>query len=97
MKMCDTYHDDLNKFFKSHKVDGYLFQPDCTEDVAFLLQEMMKDEDCLISVFCFDLDYGKQYKDGCVKDGNGKPVDLSDTDKLYDYLTGNSKDGGSHR
>lgn len=39
-----------------------------------------------ISYFIYDLDFGRKYKDGMVVE-NGKNVDFSSADKLYDYLS----------
>jgi hypothetical protein len=40
-----------------------------------------------IEYFIYELDWGKNYKDGSVSDGD-KNIDLSTPDKLYDYITG---------
>ena len=39
-----------------------------------------------IEYFIYELDYGKNWKPGSCWD-NGKEVDLSDSGKLYDYIT----------
>lgn len=53
--------------------------------VVKLLENMFNDTD-IISWWIYELDYGKQYKRGCIKDCNGKNINLSDAGKLYDYL-----------
>ena len=53
--------------------------------VVKLLENMFNDTD-IISWWIYELDYGKQYKRGCIKDCNGKNINLSDSGKLYDYL-----------
>lgn len=85
MKTCDGYQDELNKFYRKHGVDGYLYQPDCLEDVAFLLKKLFRDEDDLVALFCFETEYGKLHK-GIAKTEDGETVDLSSIDKLYDLL-----------
>ena len=58
----------------------------CHEDiVVHLLENMFNDTD-IISWWIYELDYGKQYKRGCIKDCNGKNINVSDAGKLYDYL-----------
>jgi hypothetical protein len=38
-----------------------------------------------IEYFCFELDFGVEYKDGMITD-KGKNIDFSDSGKLWDYL-----------
>jgi len=38
-----------------------------------------------IEYFCFELDFGRKYKKGMIKD-NSKNIDFSDAGKLWDYL-----------
>lgn len=39
-----------------------------------------------IEYFIYDLNFGKDYKEGCLTDMNGTPIDISTTEKLYDYI-----------
>ena len=55
------------------------------ESVVVELLENMFDTD-MISYWIYELDYGRQYKDGYVQDGTGNIIDLSTLEKLYDYL-----------
>ena len=52
--------------------------------VVELLQNMFNDKET-ISWWLYELDYGRKYKEYCITE-NGKPIDLSTADKLYDYL-----------
>ena len=54
--------------------------------VVRLLEEIFDDKD-IISWWIYELDYGKEYKDGYLKDDNGIIIDVSTAGKLYDYLT----------
>jgi len=36
--------------------------------------------------FCWELDFGRKYKPGMVKEKNGNPIDLSCPAKLYEFL-----------
>lgn len=55
------------------------------QTVVELLENMFKDTD-IISWWLYELDYGRKYEEGCIRDDD-KPIDLSDAGKLYDYLT----------
>lgn len=56
------------------------------EDIVVNLLEDMFDGTDMISWWLYDLDYGREYKRGCLKDCNGKNINVSDSGKLYDYL-----------
>ena len=61
------------------------------EIVVQLLENMFNDED-IISWWIYELDYGRKFKLGCIQEEkNGKIVniDLSNEEKLYDYLIDN--------
>lgn len=53
--------------------------------VVKLLEKLMQDGAGNISYFIYELDYGKEYQDGCVSDSNGN-IDISTPEKLYDFL-----------
>lgn len=56
------------------------------EDIVVKLLEDMFNGTDMISWWLYELDYGRKYKRGCIKDCNGKNINLSDAGKLYDYL-----------
>jgi hypothetical protein len=60
--------------------------------VAELLEIIMDDESEDISYFCFELNYGSNYKPGCVTDENGNDLDFSTPESLYDYLIKKKED-----
>ena len=39
-----------------------------------------------IEYFMYELNFGKKYKKGMIKDKNDKNINLSNSDKLYDFL-----------
>lgn len=55
------------------------------ESVVVELLENMFNSD-MISYWIYELDYGKNYKNGYVLDGVGNIIDLSTAEKLYEYL-----------
>lgn len=65
--------------------------------VVKLLEKLMGDSCGNISYFIYELDYGKEYKEGCISDNNGV-IDISTAEKLYDFLVseyGNKSDNSS--
>ena len=54
--------------------------------VVRLLEDIFDDKD-IISWWIYELNYGKDYKDGCFTEENGIIIDVSTAGKLYDYLT----------
>lgn len=54
--------------------------------VIQLLENMFNDKNGLISWWIFERDYGREVLTTDVKDNNGKYIDLSTPEKLYDYL-----------
>lgn len=53
--------------------------------VVKLLEKLLNDEGEIISYFIYELDYGKEYKRGCISDCDGD-IDISTSEKLYDFL-----------
>lgn len=53
--------------------------------VVKLLEKLMQDSFGNISYFIYELDYGREYQEGCVSDKNGN-IDISTPEKLYDFL-----------
>ena len=40
----------------------------------------------MLEYFIYDLNFGKEYKEGCVAEKDGTPIDISTVEKLYDYM-----------
>ncbi|MCD7996390.1 MAG: hypothetical protein LUH21_04065 [Clostridiales bacterium] len=82
------YQENLNSFLHEHGVEGYLFQPDCIPSTIKLLHVIFKveDKDEWISYFCFELNFGRKWKSGMVKDENGKDILMDSPGALYDFL-----------
>ena len=53
--------------------------------VVKLLEKLMQDSAGNISYFIYELDYGREYREGCVSDKKGN-INISTPEKLYDYL-----------
>lgn len=56
------------------------------EDLVIRLLENIFDETETIGWWIYELDYGREYTEGCLTE-NGKVIDVSTAEKLYDYLT----------
>lgn len=54
--------------------------------VVELLENMFNDKNGWISWWTFERDYGRDVLATDVKDNNGKYIDLTTPEKLYDYL-----------
>lgn len=86
LRSVDEYHKGLNSFFERTGVQGFLYSPDAIPSVIQLLKAMFDDRDNIIGVYCLEMEYGKNYKSGYLKDEGGKEIDFSTPEKLYDYL-----------
>lgn len=56
------------------------------EAIFALLKYSTNDETELISYFCYDLNFGKDWYEGCVTDEDGTDIRLQTIDELYDVL-----------
>lgn len=94
LQKTNDYQTGLNRYFKNHDVDGYIYQPDCSCSVVKLLHAIFgsADIDEWISYFCFELDFGRKWKQGRIK-GSGKDIKLENASDLYDLLTGATNSG----
>ena len=89
IKKTYKYQEGLNDYFSKNGVDGYIYQPDCIDTLIKLLHNVFGEKDIneRISYFCFELDFGRKYKEGLVKDEFGKNITLETYDDLYTLLT----------
>ena len=62
--------------------------------VVNLLEKLMKDSFEDIGCFIYEMDYGRKNKPGKITDKDGKELDISTAEKLYDHLVteGNDKE-----
>lgn len=80
------YLDKLEEVLGAYLFDGPLYSPiESLEDfIADMCDLKPGCED--LSYFIYELDFGREYKEGCVLDENDTPLDFSSSEKLYDYL-----------
>lgn len=57
--------------------------------VEELLAKLMNDKYDYISYYMWELDFGKEYKDGDIVDEDGTFIRLSNAEELYDYIISN--------
>jgi len=65
--------------YNNHLIENALFK---------LVQMAFKDDHAhsWLEYYCWELEFGKKYKDGCATRKDGTNINLSDAGKLYDYL-----------
>lgn len=81
-----AYCEALGKVLHPHiePYDNHLI-----ENALFKLVQMAFNDNhkhSWIKYYCWELEFGKKYKDGCATRKDGANIDLRDAGKLYDYL-----------
>lgn len=67
---------------------GAMMYPDCSDALLELLEAIMDDnEDEWISYFCYELDFGNEWCEGCCTDEKGNDIPLQTIDDLWNVLT----------
>lgn len=97
MRDLNDLQDQINELIRNSKESMVL---DFTESAGImitmedvivdLLEETMDDKYEDISYFIYELDYGREYEPGCISQ-DGKHLDFSCAESLYDYLYEKSK------
>ena len=98
IKKLEKKEEIFNEAINQMGLDGYcLIYSDAISSMIDLLSAAMglevgnKDEFNDIEYFCYELDYGKvDFASHAIEMPEGKIIDLSSVDKLYDYLIGES-------
>ena len=87
--LVDKVDDLFNKSrenIENDFVNGASLQISHESTVVKLLKFIMNDQDDLIGYFIYELDYGRKYEAGMIQDENGKDIDISSSEKVYDYI-----------
>lgn len=85
--------DTINKLTRNSRMDilrdfgDFCYLTANENIIIYLLCTIFNDYD-IISWWIDELNFGKDYKDGCITHNN-KVIDLSSAEKLYDYLVEN--------
>ena len=87
IKERDKQQQKINDMFTDEFEDS-IFYPYMKYETAFvdLLSKVMEDDGEWISYFIYELDFGKNYKDGMVEDENGNYIPMGTAEELYDFL-----------
>lgn len=91
-KTMFDFTDEMNELFDKYQTDGNIYPPMCTESVIDLLEFIFDDKNHWISYWVWELEFGKRYEDGKIKDENGEDIPLRSVEDLYDLLIRNMKE-----
>lgn len=86
MNAVDNAFRRLNPDFCSF----YLTEP--ANMVLNILEDIFEDEDHWLEYFTYELDWLTKYKEGCVTEADGTPIDVSNWEKVYDFLIDNMEE-----
>lgn len=90
------YQDEMNSLLRKHG-DGFLCMPDCSWALQVTLEKMfcdVKEPMSNIEYFVYELDFGKKYQDGMIKDGEGNYIKMTTVADLYWYLVKEMRSNG---
>lgn len=54
-----------------------------------LLKILVNDENDWISYYCWEIDFGRNYHEGCVTEADDTPIPLSTPEDLWNLITSN--------
>lgn len=94
VSIMETIKKEYDSFDRVNTLLGEIFEDGqgfyksyCYNELIELLKYIFNDFDYSnIEYFIYDLEFGKKYKLGMITDKDGKDIDFSSSDKLYDYL-----------
>ena len=88
-KWTEQFQNEMNQVMLKFG-DGLFAPQDCTFALQKTLEKMFGDDNetaCgWIEYFVYELDFGKKYKDGMIKDGEGNYIKLATVTDLYNLL-----------
>ena len=70
---------DLIHKYNPYSQTSILDYPSCEDELLELLKIVTNDGD-YISIFCYDLNFGRDWEPGCVLDHNGDELELATID-----------------
>ena len=85
------FNNKLIALFNEYYGDiGICEKPDCSIELMELLLKAMDDKSEWISYYCYELDFGRNWKPGMITDGTND-IPLRTIDDLWDLLNNNLK------
>lgn len=94
LKAIEIQHnceDDIRKISNKYNVEISVTNNAYEEIIVQMLELVTDDKFNDVDYFIYELDFGKKYNDGMVV-MDGKKIDFSTSEKLYDYLEKNYKE-----
>lgn len=88
LHLQDTLYAAVSDYNADHRESEFDFGyfPTLIDNVVVLLEKLTDDEDHWISYWMFDLDCGRKYIDGCVRDEDGHIIFLKTIKDLWNLL-----------
>lgn len=68
------------------------YVPETIDIVLDMLKDDFNDKYDWIEYFVYELDWLTKYREGCITDANGEPINLGSWEKVYDYLIENMEE-----
>lgn len=92
MKSIDELQANLNALIRSYNHSNkedveYIRFPTLFDSIVELLQKVTGDTHEYTNLWIYELDFGREYKDGCIKRENGEDVPLKTTRDLWNKIT----------
>ncbi len=96
LQYVNDFQTGVNELIRNHNKQningdycdlGAVMYPDCTSALLSLLEEVMGDTSGDISYFCYELDFGRDWHEGCITNEDGTDIKMATVDDLWDYLT----------
>lgn len=90
------YQEEMNTLLRKHG-DGFLCMPDGSLALQKTLEKMFcddKEDMSNIEYFVYELDFGKKYQDGMIKDREGNYIKMATVANLYDVLMKEMRSNG---
>lgn len=85
LKDYDVFENELNDLIRKHG-EGYVILSDVSFLLINTLEKMYEDDNGWISYFCYELEFGRKYKPGMIKESNGDEIKLQTPEDLYNFL-----------
>ena len=83
------FEDEMNTVIRTHGGDDCSIWPSGWVDILSLMEFIFNDKEEWISYWIYELDWGKEYEDGIIKDKNGLSIKLQTAKDLYNVLLKN--------
>lgn len=85
LKKYDNFENELNDLIRKYG-EGYVILSDVSFLLIDTLEKMYEDDNGRISYFCYELEFGRKYEPGMIKESNGDEIKLQTPEDLYNLL-----------